>query len=119
MSSVYIHNYYIHYFRLLQESLLFVGMGAPYEGKRGRTERDHVKFLFKMPLWSANIQLSFYYYKGPGPLEAIANGCAFIQPKISPPINKHNNVSTILSVIFLMQVPTTLSNNLKMYACIV
>ncbi|XP_019858888.1 PREDICTED: alpha-1,6-mannosylglycoprotein 6-beta-N-acetylglucosaminyltransferase B-like [Amphimedon queenslandica] len=45
--------------KLLQESRLFVGMGAPYEG--------------------------------PGPLEAIANGCAFIQPKISPPINKHNN----------------------------
>ena len=80
---------------------------------------DHVKLLFKMPLWTANIHTSFHHYKGPGPLEAIANGCAFIQPKISPPINKHNNVSIILSVIFLTQVPTTLSNNLKMYACIV
>ena len=30
---------------------------------------------------------------GPGPLEALANGCVFIQPKLIPPRNKYNDVS--------------------------
>ena len=31
-------------------------------------------------------------YEGPAPLEAIANGCFFVNPKITPPINKKNSV---------------------------
>lgn len=30
---------------------------------------------------------------GPEPLEALANGCVFIQPKFLIPHNKHNTVS--------------------------
>ena len=29
---------------------------------------------------------------GPGALEALANGCVFIQPKFEPPRNKYNEV---------------------------
>ena len=30
-------------------------------------------------------------YEGPAPLEAIANGCFFINPKLSPPLNRYNS----------------------------
>jgi len=29
-------------------------------------------------------------YEGPAPLEAIANGCFFLNPKLSPPVNRVN-----------------------------
>lgn len=44
--------------KLLNESMVFVGLGFPYEG--------------------------------PAPLEAIANGCFFINPKFNPPRNRLN-----------------------------
>ena len=30
-------------------------------------------------------------YEGPAPLEAIANGCFFLNPRIKPPINRNNS----------------------------
>lgn len=30
-------------------------------------------------------------YEGPAPLEAIANGCFFLNPRINPPINRDNS----------------------------
>ena len=30
-------------------------------------------------------------YEGPAPLEAIANGCFFLNPRIEPPINRDNS----------------------------
>ncbi len=30
-------------------------------------------------------------YEGPAPLEAIANGCFFLNPLIKPPLNKRNS----------------------------
>ena len=31
-------------------------------------------------------------YEGPAPLEAIADGCFFLNPKFSPPIGKFSSV---------------------------
>lgn len=30
-------------------------------------------------------------YEGPAPLEAIANGCIFLNPKLSPALNRYNS----------------------------
>lgn len=30
-------------------------------------------------------------YEGPAPLEAIANGCVFLNPQLSPPLNRYNS----------------------------
>ena len=30
-------------------------------------------------------------YEGPAPLEAVANGCFFLNPRIDPPINRDNS----------------------------
>ena len=30
-------------------------------------------------------------YEGPAPLEAIANGCFYLNPRIDPPINRENS----------------------------
>jgi hypothetical protein len=35
--------------------------------------------------------MSLVWLIGPGPMEAIANGCAYIQPKFIPPRNKYND----------------------------
>ena len=36
---------------------------------------------------------------GPGAVEAIANGCPFIQPKFNPPFSKDNNVCLYIQCI--------------------
>jgi hypothetical protein len=38
-------------------------------------------------------------YDGPGAVEAIANGCPFIQPKFNPPFSKDNNVCLYIQYI--------------------
>lgn len=30
-------------------------------------------------------------YEGPAPLEAIASGCIFLNPQLSPPLNRYNS----------------------------
>ena len=35
----------------------------------------------------------FLDFPGPGPFEALASGCVFIQPKFNPPHDRHNTVS--------------------------
>ncbi len=30
-------------------------------------------------------------YEGPAPLEAVANGCVFLNPQLSPPLDRYNS----------------------------
>ena len=48
-----------------------------------------------MPVFSVQETKLFvglgFPYEGPAPLEAVANGCFFLNPKITPPINRDNS----------------------------
>jgi len=49
------------------------------------------------------------YIIGPGPLEALANGCVYIQPRFPSPINRMNNVRlciVLVSYVNLFLLPT-------------
>ena len=40
----------------------------------------------------------FLDFPGPGPFEALASGCVFIQPKFNPPHDRHNTVSIMFHI---------------------
>ena len=44
----------------------------------------------------------YLYCIGPGPMEAMANGCVFIQPRFKTPHNRFNTVNLLYAVCFVM-----------------
>ena len=46
--------------------------------------------------------LIYLYCIGPGPMEAMANGCVFIQPRFKTPHNRFNTVNLLYVICFVM-----------------
>ena len=104
--------------RFLQSARLFIGLGFPYDGML-HTHRTHTHTPRKHVHTHAHTHAHTYRYTcaymtcectrttscflcasitGPGPLEALANGCPFIQPKFNPPHSGKNTVSYMHSL---------------------
>ena len=78
----------------LPDMLLFI-----IEGEMAQGEAKNLFHFGRIPLINVpivRVLLSIFHIccciAGPGPFEALANGCAFIQPKFSPPHSGSNTV---------------------------
>ena len=113
-SSIIIHSLSFLY-RLLSESKLFVGLGFPYDGQSPHFTLLSPNPLSPSPLYYCYSSSLLFILTppliiltspphpppsssgtpppppplpGPGPLEALAAGCVFLQPRFSPPHSK-------------------------------
>ncbi|KAL8623887.1 hypothetical protein ACOMHN_050602 [Nucella lapillus] len=88
--------------KLLREAKIFVGLGFPYEGPLGKTAVDVFQifvglgFPYEGPVGKTTVDVFQIFvglgfpYEGPAPLEAIANGAVFLNPRYTPPHSSKN-----------------------------
>lgn len=70
------------------------GQGGPTPGVLVRTFELRGGFIFFSQPFLSPVQLFIGFgfpYEGPAPLEAIANGCIFLQPRFDPPHSSLNH----------------------------